>query len=63
VGSRFFGVEAAEQTAHPTAVRAGGRVLRQIAVLKSVNSPNFLTGWFKALRWQRLPENASVISC
>jgi len=38
VGSRFV-VQAAEQTAHPSAVRAGGRVLAQIAVLKSVNSP------------------------
>ncbi len=34
-------VQAAEQTAHPTAVRAGGRVLPHIAVLKSVNSPFF----------------------
>jgi len=32
-------VQAAEQTAHPTAVRAGGRVSAQIVVLKSVNSP------------------------
>jgi hypothetical protein len=32
-------VQAAEQTAHLPAVRAGGRVLPQIAVLKSVNSP------------------------
>jgi hypothetical protein len=31
-------VQAAEQTAHPTAVRAGGRVSAQIVVLKSVNS-------------------------
>jgi len=35
---RLSSVQAAEQTAHPTAVRAGGRVLPQIAVLKSANS-------------------------
>jgi hypothetical protein len=33
-----LGIQAAEQTAHPTAVRAGGRVLPQIAAAKSVNS-------------------------
>ena len=37
MGSRS-NAQAAEQTAHPTAVRAGGRVLPQIVVLKSVNS-------------------------
>jgi hypothetical protein len=31
-------VQAAEQTDHPSAVRAGGWVLPQIAVLKVVNS-------------------------
>ena len=32
-------IQVAEQTAHPTAVRGGGRVLPQIAVLKSAKSP------------------------
>jgi hypothetical protein len=36
VGSHFD-VRVAEQTAHPKCVRAGGRVVPQIAVLKSVN--------------------------
>lgn len=45
VGSRSV-VQAAEQTAHPLAVRAGGRVLPQIGVLKSVNIPkNHLPHW------------------
>ncbi len=43
VGSHFI-VQAAEQTATPSAVRAGGRVLPQIAVLKSVNSRFFGEG-------------------
>ena len=34
-------IQVAEQTAHPTAVRGGGRVLLQIAVLKSTKSPNY----------------------
>jgi tetratricopeptide (TPR) repeat protein len=47
VGSLFV-IQAAEQTAHPTAVRAGGRVSAQTCVLKSVNSP-YLRELFKAM--------------
>ena len=40
-GIAFPIVQAAEQTAHPTAVRAGGRVSPQIAALKSTKTANF----------------------
>jgi hypothetical protein len=37
-----FDTRPPKQTAHPSAVRAGGRVLPQITVLESVNSPIFI---------------------
>jgi hypothetical protein len=49
--------QAAQQTAHLSAVRAGGRVLSQIAVLKSVNSQNrLITGLnYSLTRYLRSP--------
>jgi hypothetical protein len=38
-------IQAAEQTAQPSAVRAGGRVLPQIAVLKSTKIHNSVHFW------------------
>jgi hypothetical protein len=58
VGSHFD-VRVAEQTAHPKCVRAGGRVLPQMAVLKSVNS-RFRTCMSSSMRWR---SGVMAISC